>query len=229
MLCSANQHGTATPLSAARSQPGLPWLQTLWGAASSAASPSSSAICNMACSSQPTSKLTVSTMDGTMQLSSASLQPQADGQNSPWLRIPSGWAACRIKNNSAVDPMPDLSGSQCEHTHGTAALPVYSKSFWSTAVLESSWDEHSEAADCLSAAAQLRPAAAHGPLCHVQGLDLRPVIPVRTYGPSPTTALQTPRTPRWALFWLGSHFRVCRFLAKILQLAVSTYAVCNPV
>ncbi|KAK9863861.1 hypothetical protein WJX84_009188, partial [Apatococcus fuscideae] len=89
-------------------------------------------------------------------------------------------------------PLGPFHQSSCSRL---SAAKGASSGLWSMALLEDPLD-FSEAAGCLSAEAQLVHAPAHGSMCHVQGLDLRPVVPVRTYGLAPTTALQTPRTPR---------------------------------
>lgn len=169
-------------------------LSPLLEAPATAASRSPSAVCSMSCSSQLTSGLDVSAIDGAMQLSSALLQPPSHPRDGPWLRIPSGWAACRVDCSAADGAVNEVGGLPCALPHGMTPEGL-AGSLWSTAVLDAS-HQPLEQAGCLSAEAQLRRAPVHGPLCHMQGLDLRPVIPVRTYGPSPTTALQTPRTPR---------------------------------
>ncbi len=189
LMPEARKSGAASTASSAAVQCWMTPSTPVGGPTQSAAA---AAVCSLAHRDNKAPTLDVPTMDGSMQLTSAAMQPTHGMQDMKWLRIPSGWGACRLDCSAASDAQPEVGGPRNGPSGGHGASQ---QGLWSTACAEPVLSAP-DAAGCLSAEAQLRHEPAQGPLCHVVALNLRPVIPVRMHGTSVVTALRNPHTPR---------------------------------
>ena len=152
------------------------------------------AVCSIAKDGSHQLSSSIPAMDGAMQLSSTSLPVERDQRDTHWLRIPSGWEACMLCCSAATGTVGEVGGPGTGLRFSSGHPQGASTGVWGSACLEPA--DRLDEAGCLSAEAQLMGCPSQGAMCRVLGLDLRPVVPVRTHGASPIAGLMTPRTPR---------------------------------